>query len=114
MNCKQCGHSLSQEEMKKRVCKECGAGIETSLLSGIKEAQAESKMEPKTEGEVLSLLDNGTGEKTPGWNFEFGSTGLYSFGDGQFYVSHDSKCENGFDTHVKLYRWDGVAPLVEE
>ena len=54
------------------------------------------------------------GEKTPGWNFEFGSTGLYSFGDGQFYVSHDSKCENGFDTHVKLYRWDGVAPLVEE
>ncbi len=71
-------------------------------------------VEPKTEGEVLSLLDNGTGEKTPGWNFEFGSTGLYSFGDGQFYVSHDSKCENGFDTHVKLYRWDGVAPLVEE
>ena len=54
MNCKQCGHSLSQEEMKKRVCKECGAGIETSLLSGIKEAQAESKMKSKTEGGNLS------------------------------------------------------------
>ena len=70
-------------------------------------------VEPETEGEVLSLLDNGAGEKTPGWNFEYGSTGLYSFGDGQFYVSHDSKCEGGFDTHVKLYRWDGVSPLAE-
>lgn len=64
MNCKQCGHSLSQEEMKKRVCKECGAGIETSLLSGIKEAQAESKMEPKTEGgnlperEIAALIES--------------------------------------------------------
>lgn len=37
MNCKQCGHLLSQEEMKKKACKECGAGVETSLLSGIEE-----------------------------------------------------------------------------
>ena len=37
MNCKQCGHLLSQEEMKKKACKECGAGVETSFLSGIEE-----------------------------------------------------------------------------
>ncbi len=65
MNCKQCGHLLSQEEMKKKACKECGAGVETSLLSGIEEemgrvisgikkAQAESKMKSKTEGGNLS------------------------------------------------------------
>lgn len=62
-------------------------------------------------GETLTLLSNGTDESTPGWTFPHGSTGLYSFGDGQFYVSEHGRSEEGHYTHVKLYRWNGTDPL---
>ena len=68
-------------------------------------------VEPETKGEMLCLLDNGSGEKTPGFGFKYGSTGLCSVGNGLFYVSHDGRTQNGFDTHVRLYRWNGTDPL---
>jgi len=65
-------------------------------------------VEPETTGETLSLLDNGTGEKTPGWRFPHGSTGICSLGDGRFYVSLHGK-ENGLHyTNAQLFTWDEI------
>ena len=63
----------------------------------------------------LSLLESGNVHESGvyGWDFPYGATGLYSFGDGQFYVSVDGKEDDSFFTNVRLYRWDGAAPLVE-
>ena len=70
-------------------------------------------VEPETEGEVLSLLDNGTGERTPGWDFDLGSRGMCAFDDGRFYLVQSLESGGGFRANVKLYRWDGVSPFVE-
>ncbi len=48
-------------------------------------------VEPETEGEVLSLLDNGAGERTPGWDFDLGSRGMCAFDDGRFYLVQSSR-----------------------
>ena len=64
-------------------------------------------VEPALEGETLTLLGEG-------YEFAYGSTGLYSLGDGRFYVSHDGRTPEGYDTHVKLYRWNGTDPLILE
>ena len=70
-------------------------------------------VEPETEGEVLSLLDNGTGERTPGWDFDLGSRGMCAFDDGRFYLVQSLESGGGFRANVKLYRWDGVSPFVK-
>ncbi len=41
-----------------------------------------------------------------GYPFAYGSTGLYSFGDGRYYISHEGRCEKGEYTDVYLYRYD--------
>ena len=70
-------------------------------------------VEPEQAGETLSLLEKGLPHDSGvwGWDFPLGSTGLAALGDGYYYVSHDGKCDDGYFTHVKLYKWDGVAPL---
>jgi hypothetical protein len=62
--------------------------------------------EPETVGEVLTLLDNSTGEQTPGWRFPHGSTGICSLGDGRFYVSLHGKQDDMHYTNVQLFTWD--------
>ena len=61
--------------------------------------------DPAEEGETLTLLSSPLGGETPGFAFAHGDTGLYSLGDGRFYVSHDGKCAQGYDTHVRLHDW---------
>ena len=70
-------------------------------------------MEPATEGETLSLLEKGIPHESGvwGWDFPLGSTGLCALGNGYYYVSHDGRGDDGWYTHVKLYRWDGASPL---
>ncbi len=66
-------------------------------------------VEPKTKGQVLSLLPCGIEDKangTWGWNFKYGSTGLCGIGDGRFYVSHNGKKDGREYTNVYLYQWD--------
>lgn len=63
-------------------------------------------IEPAEEGEVLTLLGSAQGGETPGFSFSHGSTGLYSLGDGRFYVSHHGKKDGAHDTTVRLYTWD--------
>lgn len=65
-------------------------------------------VEPETTGEVLTLLDNGSGEETPGWRFPHGSTGLCSLGDGRFYVSLHGKQDALHYTNAQLFTWDEV------
>lgn len=59
-------------------------------------------------GEMLSLLDNGTGEQTPGWRFPHGSTGICSLGDGRFYVSLHGKEDGLHYANVQLFTWDEI------
>ena len=67
----------------------------------------------EVEGETLSLLAKGLPHESGvwGWDFPLGSTGLCALGNGYYYVSQDGRSEEGWYTHVKLYRWDGVSPL---
>ncbi len=63
-------------------------------------------VEPETTGELLTLLDNGRGEETPGWRFPHGSTGICSLGDGRFYVSLHGKENGSHFTNAQLYTWE--------
>jgi hypothetical protein len=61
----------------------------------------------------LSLLQAGLGSAETGirgWNFEWGSTGLFSLGDGFFYISHHKKTNDGQQaTTIYKYKWVGNA-----
>ena len=49
-----------------------------------------------------------------GSEFPYGSTGIYSVGDGMFYFSQDSKVsDNVYATDVKLYRMTNKEKLFE-
>ena len=65
------------------------------------------------EDDHLFLLDQGTGEKTPGWYFAYGATGLCSLGNGYYYISQDGKEGSLFNTKVVLYQWDGTTPFAQ-
>src|SRR5699024_462206 len=52
------------------------------------------------------LTDTETGIR--GWNFKWGATGLYSLGEGLFYISHNRKTESGQqETTLYKYKWIG-------
>lgn len=71
-------------------------------------------VEPETRGLTLSLWPHGefhAASGVYGWEFRRGSTGLCSLGDGFYYVSCDGRDDNGWYTKVRLYHWDGLAPL---
>jgi len=70
----------------------------TGILQGV---------EPETRGEILTV-------KAKSWQFPYGSTGMCSLGDGRFYISEHGHSEDGFFSHVKLYRWDDEHPMVYE
>ena len=67
-----------------------------------------------TVGDVLalaqgSLTDPVTG--ISGYPYGHGSTGLFSIGDGRYYVSYDEKADGKYRTTVRLCRWNGKDPL---
>lgn len=77
-------------------------------------------VEPAEKGRVLSLKEAGIRHEPSGvygWEFPWGQTGIYSLGEGYFYVSHNSSVPvNGgaykLETStVQLYQWTGQAPL---
>lgn len=91
------------------------------VVDGSKEA-VESELVGHDNGErglVLSLKDTGKCENgVYGMTFPHGSTGLYSFGDGRFFVSHHTYSEEqGHATNVHLYRLtkeNGVLDFIKE
>lgn len=67
------------------------------------------------EGEVLTLLDAGEKDEKSGvrgFLFPFGSTGLYSFGDGQFLVCEKRKTTLGQCGYIFRYEFDGSTPFM--
>ena len=73
------------------------------VIDGRKAAVQQKLTGLAEEGLVLSL------EKSTGLNglpFGYGSTGICSFGNGYFAVSHDGHTDAGHHTHVRLYKWD--------
>ncbi len=51
-------------------------------------------------GKVLELYNEGI-------HFKKGTTGMYSFGDGSYYFSHDYRNENGkYASKIRLYKYD--------
>ena len=74
---------------------------------------------PAEEGKVLFLKKGGVLHEesgVSGWTFPYGSTGLYSFGNGYFYVSIPGKVSYNGGTRrlqtstIRLYRFTGEAP----
>jgi hypothetical protein len=61
----------------------------------------------------LSLLQAGLHDAATGirgWNFKWGSTGLFPLGDGFFYISHNKKTNDGQQaTTIYKYKWVGSA-----
>lgn len=66
-------------------------------------------------GEVLELKHIGLYDEKSnvyGWYFPFGSTGMYSFGDGNWLISHNKSTSGGQCGYIYPYKWDGEAPFV--
>ena len=59
-------------------------------------------------GDRLTLMQGPSGL---GWEYPHGSTGLIALGNGEYYVSHHGRDENGHFTNVRLCRWNGKTPL---
>ena len=61
----------------------------------------------------LSLLQAGLHDAETGirgWNFKWGSTGIFPLGDGFFYISHNDKTNDGQQaTTIYKYKWIGNA-----
>lgn len=56
---------------------------------------------------IPSLKDEATG--VSGWNFFFGSTGIYPAGNGYYYISHNYANKEGQGSNLYLYRLTGEA-----
>lgn len=66
---------------------------------------------------ILHLADAGLQERgIRGWRFKWGSTGLFSFGNGLWYISHNLKDKNTkkHSCDAVLYKWhnDGKHPFL--
>ena len=64
--------------------------------------------------EMLSLKKSGLYDEKSGiygWNFPFGSTGLYSFGDGNWLICHNDKTPEGQCGYIYSYQWNESDPF---
>lgn len=82
----------------------------------------DAEIAPKTEKhnvtaetiEVLTLRPFGSYDDMSGvygWDFPFGSTGLYSFGDGKWLISHNKSTPDGQCGYIYPYVWDAKHPF---
>ena len=46
-----------------------------------------------------------------GWYFPFGATGLYSFGNGKWLISHNKTTPDGQCSYIYPYVWDSATPF---
>ena len=77
---------------------------------------AEEKIIPESNKkvEMLKLKESGICDEKSGicgWNFPYGSTGLYSFGDGNWLISHNQSTPEGQCSYIHYYKWDGIHPF---
>ena len=82
-----------------------------------REAKVEKLVGIGEEGELLSLKKigkNREGEEIYGWYFPHGSTGLYSFGNGEWLISENRLTTEGQCSYIYKYRWDEVHPFITD
>lgn len=77
-----------------------------------KPSEAEIISDDKTiKVKTLSLVQAGLKDAKTGirgWNFKWGSTGLFPLGEGYFYISHNKKTKDGQQsTIIYKYKWIG-------
>ena len=58
------------------------------------------------------LLDEETGIR--GWHFPLGSTGLFSFGDGEWLICRHFRTEQGQCGEIEHYEWNEQTPFVKK
>ena len=46
-----------------------------------------------------------------GWNFPYGTTGLFSFGDGNYLISHETSTPEGQCSYIHYYKWNETTPF---
>lgn len=66
------------------------------------------------EGEILTLCRGGLYDEksgVTGWNFPYGSTGLYAFGDGRWLICEARNNTLGQCGYIYQYTWDGKTPF---
>lgn len=67
------------------------------------------------EVEVLTLKPIGLHDEatdTWGWHYPHGSTGMYSFGNGDWLFSENRICESGQCSYLFYYTWNGTGPFI--
>ncbi len=66
-------------------------------------------------GELLSLKKLGEYDENSGvygWHFPYGSTGLYSYGDGCWLITQPGSSSAGQHGYIYPYLWDGIHPFL--
>ena len=67
--------------------------------------------------DVLLLAPKGKYSKRTGiygWKFPLGSTGLYSFGNGEWLICKSFRTDEGHCGEIRHYKWNETAPFVEK
>lgn len=87
-------------------CVDMSVSAETKGLKGINE-----------KAEILSLSEKGLyDEKTDtyGWYFPLGSTGLFSFGNGDWLICRHFRTDEGQCGEIEHYVWDEKTPFIKK
>lgn len=66
-------------------------------------------------GKVVPLFQGGQRHEPSGirgWNFPYGSTGLFACGDGRYYISENHVSRSGQCSLIYLYIWDDDAAFI--
>lgn len=64
--------------------------------------------------EILELKKCGEYDEKSGlygWHFPYGSTGLFSYGDGNWLISHEESTPEEQCSYIHHYKWDNVHPF---
>lgn len=89
----------------KLFCVDMSAEPEIKKLKGIGE-----------KAEVLTLAEKGLCHKNTGirgWHFPLGSTGLYSFGNGEWLICKSYQTDEGQCGEIEHYKWDENTPFIK-
>ena len=86
--------------------------VDMSYESEIKEIN-----ETKEKIEILNLSEKGLYHEETGiygWNFPLGSTGLFSFGNGDWLICRHYKTDEGQCGEIEHYQWDEKTPFIKK
>ena len=86
--------------------------VDMSVQSEINELKETSEKIQVLPLSKKGLLDEKTG--IYGWNFPLGSTGLFSFGNGEWLICRHFRTEEGQCGEIEHYEWDEKTPFIKK